>query len=76
VPGGIGIVEGSLAVVLAAYGTGRVPAVSAALGFRIVNFWLAIMIGWVSVAVIAWLGRRQGGGYAGISVAAAGECEP
>ena len=59
VPGGIGIVEGSLAVILAAYGTGRVPAVSAALGFRIVNFWLAIMIGWVSVAVIAWLGRRR-----------------
>lgn len=59
VPGGIGIVEGSLAVILAAYGTGRVPAVSAALGFRIVNFWLAIIIGWVSVAVIALLGRRR-----------------
>jgi putative heme transporter len=30
VPGGLGIVEGSLAVILAAYGAGRVPAVSAA----------------------------------------------
>jgi hypothetical protein len=59
VPGGIGIVEGSLAVILAAYGTGRVPAVSAALGFRIVNFWLAISIGWVSVAAIALLDRRR-----------------
>ncbi len=59
VPGGIGIVEGSLAVILAAYGTGRVQAVSAALGFRIVNFWLAITVGWVSVAAIAVLARRS-----------------
>jgi uncharacterized protein (TIRG00374 family) len=73
VPGGIGIVEGSLAVVLAAYGTGRVPAVSAALGFRIVNFWLAIMIGWVSVAVIAWLGRRRA--PAGVELVPGGDLE-
>ncbi len=53
VPGGLGIVEGSLAVVLVAYGAGRVPAVSAALAFRIVNFWLAIAIGWLSVGLIA-----------------------
>ncbi|MGO8961777.1 MAG: lysylphosphatidylglycerol synthase transmembrane domain-containing protein [Streptosporangiaceae bacterium] len=59
VPGGIGVVEGSLAVILAAYGSGRVPAVSAALGFRIVNFWLAITVGWVSVAAIALLARRR-----------------
>jgi len=59
VPGGIGIVEGSLAVILAAYGTERVDAVSAALGFRIINFWLAITIGWVSVAAIALLERRR-----------------
>jgi putative heme transporter len=73
VPGGIGIVEGSLAVILAAYGTGRVPAVSAALGFRIVNFWLAIIIGWVSVAVIAWLGRRRA--PAGIELVPGGDLE-
>ena len=60
VPGGIGIVEGSLAVILTAYGTGKVQAVSAALGFRIVNFWLAVTIGWISVAVIAVLERRHG----------------
>ncbi|HUC22852.1 MAG TPA: lysylphosphatidylglycerol synthase transmembrane domain-containing protein [Streptosporangiaceae bacterium] len=53
VPGGLGIVEGSLAVVLAAYGAGRVGAVSAALAFRLVNFWLALAVGWVSVALIA-----------------------
>ncbi|HKD88269.1 MAG TPA: lysylphosphatidylglycerol synthase transmembrane domain-containing protein [Streptosporangiaceae bacterium] len=52
VPGGLGIVEGSLAVVLAAYGAGRVGAVSAALAFRLVNFWLAIAVGWVTAAVL------------------------
>ncbi|HUB41521.1 MAG TPA: lysylphosphatidylglycerol synthase transmembrane domain-containing protein [Streptosporangiaceae bacterium] len=53
IPGGLGIVEGSLAVVLAAYGAGRVGAVSAALAFRLVNFWLAAAVGWLSVALIA-----------------------
>jgi len=58
VPGGLGIVEGSLAVVLVAYGAGRVPAVSAALAFRLVNFWLAIAVGWLSAGVIAYQSRR------------------
>jgi uncharacterized protein (TIRG00374 family) len=61
VPGGLGIVEGSLAVILVFYGAGRVPAVSATLAFRAVNFWLAIMIGWFSVGVIAQLARRARG---------------
>jgi uncharacterized membrane protein YbhN (UPF0104 family) len=62
VPGGLGIVEGSLAVILAAYGAGRVPAVSAALAFRLVNYWLAIAVGWASFAVIAYHARRYGSG--------------
>jgi uncharacterized protein (TIRG00374 family) len=53
VPGGIGIIEGSLAVILVAYGTGHASALSAALVFRIVSFWLAIAVGWISVAVTA-----------------------
>ncbi len=73
VPGGIGIVEGSLAVILAAYGAGRVPAVSAALGFRIINFWLAIIVGWISVAAIALLARRRGD--TGSRVAPGGDLE-
>lgn len=60
VPGGLGIVEGSLAVILVAYGTGRVPALAAAITFRVINFWLAIALGWISVAVIAYLSRRGG----------------
>ena len=52
--GGLGLVEGSLAV-----GAGRlrrgagVAAVSAALAFRIVNFWLAVAVGWLRVVLIA-----------------------
>jgi uncharacterized protein (TIRG00374 family) len=57
VPGGIGIVEGSLAVILAAYGAGRVPALSAALAYRLVSFWLAIAVGWLSAGLLA---RRAG----------------
>jgi uncharacterized protein (TIRG00374 family) len=53
VPGGIGIIEGSLAVILMQYGAGRVPALSAALVYRIISFWLVIAIGWITVGVIA-----------------------
>jgi putative heme transporter len=59
VPGGLGILEGSLAVILVAYGAGRVPAVSAALAFRLVNYWLVIAAGWASFGVIAYHARRH-----------------
>jgi len=58
VPGGIGIVEGSLSVVLVAYGTSRSSALAVALTYRLVNFWLCVVIGWVVVAVLASR-RRQ-----------------
>jgi len=61
VPGGLGLIEGSLAVVLVAYGAGRIPAVSAVLAFRIVNFWAPIALGWTSVALIARHLRRNRG---------------
>lgn len=60
VPGGLGLVEGSLAVILIAYGVGRVPAVSAALAFRLVNYWLAIPVGWLAVGLIAGRERLRG----------------
>lgn len=62
VPGGLGLIEGSLAVVLVAYGAGRVPAVSAVLAFRILNFWLPIAVGWISFALIARHLRHGGQG--------------
>jgi len=73
IPGGIGIVEGSLTVILAAYGARWVPALSATLAYRVVSFWLAIAVGWVSFGAIACLARRRGEGY---HVAGSVICEP
>jgi putative heme transporter len=59
-PGGLGLVEGSLAVVLVAYGMGRVPALSGVLLYRIISFWLAVGVGWVAFGWITlWVNRRQ-----------------
>lgn len=59
IPGGIGIVEGSLAVVLVAYGAGPVPAIATALVYRLVSFWLSIAVGWLSFGVIAYRERAN-----------------
>jgi len=72
VPGGLGIVEGSLAVVLVAYGAGRVPAVAAVLAFRIVNYWLAIAVGWASVGLVALQLRRRPTGDTAVEADTAG----
>jgi uncharacterized protein (TIRG00374 family) len=58
IPGGIGIVEGSLAVVLVAYGAKKVPAIAVVLVYRLLTFWLVIIVGWLSIAVIEWHVRR------------------
>lgn len=72
VPGGLGIVEGSLAVVLVAYGASRVSAVSAVLAFRIVTYWLAIAVGWVSVGLITLESRWRPAGRSAADPDAAG----
>lgn len=58
-PGGLGLVEGGLTVVLVAYGATRVGALSAALAYRIVNYWLAAAIGWATVGALAWSRARS-----------------
>jgi uncharacterized protein (TIRG00374 family) len=61
VPGGLGLVEGSLAVILVAYGAHRVPALSTVLVYRFVSFWLSIVVGWITfgfISLIAHRGRR------------------
>ena len=60
IPGGLGIVEGSLAVILIAYGASHVTALSAAIAYRVVSFWLAIAIGWISFGIIAYRSRARG----------------
>lgn len=53
VPGGFGLVEGSLTVILVAYGAARVPALSAVLVYRLASYWLAIAAGWACVGALA-----------------------
>ena len=72
VPGGLGIVEGSLAVVLVGYGASRIPAVSAVLAYRIVSYWLASAVGWASVGLVALQLRRRPTGKAAAEPGAAG----
>jgi hypothetical protein len=59
IPGGLGIVEGSLAVILVAYGAKKVPALAVVLVYRLLTFWLVIIVGWISIGVIEWRVRRD-----------------
>ncbi|MHB8334091.1 MAG: lysylphosphatidylglycerol synthase transmembrane domain-containing protein [Acidimicrobiales bacterium] len=58
-PGGLGLVEGGLAVVLVAYGAPTVPTVAAVLIYRLVAYWLAIVVGWSTVGLLAVRGRPK-----------------
>jgi len=59
IPGGLGIVEGSLAVILVAYGAKKIPALAVVLVYRLLTFWVVIIVGWISIAVIEWRVRRD-----------------
>jgi hypothetical protein len=56
-PGGIGVVEGVMTVLLVAYGMHSATAVAAVLLYRIISFWSLVPLGWVFVA--AALARRR-----------------
>jgi putative heme transporter len=53
-PGGLGAVEGSLTVALVAYGGGRITTVAAVLMYRIISFWLLLVVGWLTYLVLRW----------------------
>jgi undecaprenyl-diphosphatase len=46
-PGGLGAIEAALVTALTGYGMASGPAVSAALTFRLVTYWLPMLPGWV-----------------------------
>jgi uncharacterized membrane protein YbhN (UPF0104 family) len=52
-PGGIGVVEGSMSVLLIAYGMHSATAVAAVLLYRIISFWSLVPVGWVLVGALA-----------------------
>jgi len=60
-PGGLGVVEGSLAIGLVAFGGAEEATVAAVLLYRLLSFWLALPIGWGAWVGIAWRNRHRPG---------------
>jgi uncharacterized protein (TIRG00374 family) len=58
-PGGLGVVEGSLAALLVAYGLPADQALAATLLYRLVSFWGLVPLGWFAWATLE-LAQRQG----------------
>lgn len=63
-PGGLGVVEGSLAVSLVAFGGAQVQVLAGVLIYRLVSFWIWLPLGWISHFTLAFLERREGKGAA------------
>ena len=57
-PGGIGVVAGSLAALLHAYGVPVTSALAVVLLYRIVSFWGLVPIGWATWSVVDFGSRR------------------
>jgi uncharacterized protein (TIRG00374 family) len=57
-PGGLGAVEGSITVALVAFGGDRTASVDAVLVYRLLSFWLMLVIGWLCFAAMAWTVRQ------------------
>jgi len=57
-PGGLGVVEGSLAIALVAYGNNEASTVAAVLLYRVVSFWAMLPLGWTAWAVLTTRARR------------------
>ena len=54
-PAGIGLVEASLSVLLISFGVPQTNAIAVAVTFRLFDFWLPVLLGVISLAVL----RRQ-----------------
>ncbi len=52
-PGGLGVVEGSITIALVAFGGAHVTTVDAVLLYRLVSFWLVLVVGWLLVGELA-----------------------
>ena len=58
-PGGIGVVEGTLSLMLVAYGMHSATAVAAVLLYRIISFWILVPLGWATAAGMVMMNRRR-----------------
>ncbi len=57
-PGGLGTVEGSITLALVAFGAVHSTAVDAVIIYRLISFWLVLLVGWSSWGVMAFGVRR------------------
>ncbi len=56
-PGGIGVIEGTLSVLLIAYHMPGATAIAAVMLYRIISFWILVPVGWGSVAALLAMQR-------------------
>jgi hypothetical protein len=54
----LGVVEGSITIALVAFGGAQVATVDAVLMYRVISFWLVLVIGWGLWAQLAFQVRR------------------
>jgi len=57
-PGGLGVVEGSITIALVAFGSSKTTTVDAVLMYRLISFWLVLLIGWSLWGVLGIQVRR------------------
>ncbi len=58
-PGGLGAVEGSITIALSYFGGGTTADIAAVLVYRMLSFWLVLVVGWAAWGALA-LGVRKG----------------
>jgi len=73
-PGGLGAVEGSITIALAYFGGVHTAGIDAVFVYRLVSFWLVLVVGWVACGGLAWGVRR--GRWPRHAMAAAVEMDP
>jgi hypothetical protein len=57
-PGGLGVVEGSITIALVAFGGAQTTTVDAVLLYRLISFWLGLVVGWALWGELALEVRR------------------
>ena len=57
-PGGLGVVEGSITVALVAFGGAETSTAYAVLLYRVISFWMILVIGWLLIGQLALQVRR------------------
>jgi len=57
-PGGLGVVEGSITIALALFDGAHASTVDAVLMYRVISFWLVLLVGWALWGQLAYQVRK------------------